>query len=97
MIFPWTATDAGGITRNPWNPERTPGGSSGGSASAVAAGLAAAATGSDGGGSIRIPAACCGLVGMKPTRGRVSGRRRARAGSACRCTAPWPARCATAR
>jgi amidase len=73
MIFPWTATDAGGITRNPWNPERTPGGSSGGSASAVAAGLAAAATGSDGGGSIRIPAACCGLVGMKPTRGRVSG------------------------
>jgi amidase len=73
MIFPWTATDAGGITRNPWNPERTPGGSSGGSAAAVAAGLAAAATGSDGGGSIRIPAACCGLVGMKPTRGRVSG------------------------
>jgi amidase len=72
MIFPWTATDAGGITRNPWNPERTPGGSSGGSAAAVAAGLAAAATGSDGGGSIRIPAACCGLVGMKPTRGRVS-------------------------
>jgi amidase len=73
MIFPWTATDAGGITRNPWNPERTPGGSSGGSAAAVAAGLVAAATGSDGGGSIRIPAACCGLVGMKPTRGRVSG------------------------
>jgi amidase len=73
MIFPWTATDAGGITRNPWNPERTPGGSSGGSAAAVAAGLAGAATGSDGGGSIRIPAACCGLVGMKPTRGRVSG------------------------
>lgn len=62
-----------GITRNPWNPGRTPGGSSGGSAAAVAAGLVAAATGSDGGGSIRIPAACCGLVGMKPTRGRVSG------------------------
>jgi amidase len=72
MIFPWTATDANGITRNPWNPERTPGGSSGGSAAAVAAGLAAAATASDGGGSIRIPAACCGLVGMKPTRGRVT-------------------------
>ncbi len=72
MIFPWTATDANGITRNPWNLERTPGGSSGGSASAVAAGMVAAATGSDGGGSIRIPAACCGLVGMKPTRGRVS-------------------------
>jgi amidase len=71
MIFPWTATDANGVTRNPWNPERTPGGSSGGSAAAVAAGMVAAATASDGGGSIRIPAACCGLVGMKPTRGRV--------------------------
>ncbi len=72
MIFPWTATAAHGITRNPWDPARTPGGSSGGSAAAVAAGLAAAATASDGGGSIRIPAACCGLVGMKPSRGRVS-------------------------
>jgi amidase len=72
MIFPWTASDANGITRNPWNVERTPGGSSGGSAAAVAAGLAAAATAADGGGSIRIPAGCCGLVGMKPTRGRVS-------------------------
>ena len=72
MLFPWTASDANGITRNPWNLSRTPGGSSGGSAAAVSAGLAAAATGSDGGGSIRIPAACCGLVGMKPTRGRTS-------------------------
>jgi amidase len=72
MIFPWTATRANGVTRNPWNPERTPGGSSGGSAAAVSAGMVAAATGSDGGGSIRIPAACCGLVGMKSTRGRVS-------------------------
>jgi amidase len=71
-IFPWTASDATGITRNPWNPDRTPGGSSGGSAAAVAAGMVPAASGSDGGGSIRIPAACCGLVGMKPTRGRVS-------------------------
>jgi amidase len=72
MIFPWTATDANGITRNPWDPSRTPGGSSGGSAAAVAAGLVAAGTASDGAGSIRIPAACCGLVGMKPSRGRVS-------------------------
>ena len=72
MIFPWTATAANGITRNPWDLSRTPGGSSGGSGAAVAAGLVAAATGSDGAGSIRIPAACCGLVGMKPTRGRVS-------------------------
>ncbi len=72
LIFPWTATEANGITRNPWRLDRTPGGSSGGSAAAVAAGLVPAATASDGGGSIRIPAACCGLVGMKSTRGRVS-------------------------
>jgi amidase len=72
MLFPWTVSAANGVTRNPWDLERTPGGSSGGSAAAVAAGLVAAAGASDGGGSIRIPASCCGLVGMKPTRGRLS-------------------------
>ncbi|MFE4671440.1 amidase [Streptomyces sp. NPDC056723] len=66
-----TTNDAFGTTRNPWNPERTPGGSSGGAASAVAAGLVALATAGDGGGSTRIPAALCGIVGLKPSRGRI--------------------------
>lgn len=68
----YTSSQATGVTRNPWKPERTPGGSSGGSAAAVAAGLVPLATGSDGGGSIRIPSAFCGLPGFKTTFGRVA-------------------------
>jgi amidase len=70
--WPVTSTPAFGITRNPWSHAHTPGGSSGGSATAVAAGLVAAAMGSDGAGSVRIPAAWTHLVGIKPQRGRVS-------------------------
>ena len=71
-LWPFTESQTFGDTRNPWSLAHTPGGSSGGSAAAVAAGLVAAAHATDGGGSIRIPAACAGLVGLKPGRGFVS-------------------------
>jgi amidase len=71
-LWPMTESEFLGVCRNPWDLSRTPGGSSGGAAAAVAAGVVPAAHASDGGGSIRTPASCCGLFGMKPSRGRVS-------------------------
>ncbi|MBJ7357871.1 amidase [Nocardioides sp.] len=70
--FPYTESASRGITHNPWDPRRTPGGSSGGTAVAVSSGMVPVGIGGDGGGSIRIPSACCGLFGLKPQRGRVT-------------------------
>lgn len=80
-LVAYTATKLHGVTRNPWNLERTPSGSSGGSAAAVAGGLVPLGTASDGGGSIRLPAAYCGLVGLKGTFGRIPRGPHARAGA----------------
>ncbi|MBF4632901.1 amidase [Agreia pratensis] len=71
-IWPFTESEAYGMTRNPWNLERSPAGSSGGTAAAVASGMVAAGIGGDGGGSIRLPASWCGLFGLKAQRGRMS-------------------------
>jgi len=70
--WPFTESAANGLTRNPWDTDRSTGGSSGGTAAAVASGMVPFGMGGDGGGSIRIPSACCGLYGLKPQRGRVS-------------------------
>jgi amidase len=71
-MWPWTLSATFGSVRNPWGTDRTPGGSSGGSAAATATGMCGVALGSDGGGSIRYPAACCGLFGIKTQRDRIS-------------------------
>lgn len=94
--WPFTEGPGFGATRNPWQPDYSPGGSSGGSAAAVAAGVVAGALGSDGAGSIRIPAAWTHLVGIKPQRGRVSSWPDAEAFNGLTCIGPLAARVADA-
>ena len=96
-ICGFTESATYGVSRNPWNPQRTPGGSSGGSGAAVAAGIVALASAGDGAGSIRIPAACNGLFGLKPSRGRVSLAPRRRAGAGWRSKAASAAPSSTPR
>jgi amidase len=92
--WPFTEGESFGATRNPWNPAYSPGGSSGGSAAAVAAGVVPAALGSDGAGSIRIPAAWTHLVGIKPQRGRISSWPDAEAFNGLTCIGPMARRVA---
>ena len=87
-LYPFTEGLAFGVTRNPWNLNHTPGGSSGGAAAAVAAGIVAGAIGSDGAGSVRVPAAWTGLVGVKPQRGRISNWPEAEAFNGLSCLGP---------
>ena len=87
-LYPFTEGHAFGVTRNPWHLNHTPGGSSGGGAAAVAAGIVSAAVGSDGAGSVRIPAAWTGLVGIKPQRGRISTWPEAEAFNGLTCFGP---------
>ena len=96
-ICGFTESATYGVTRNPWNPQRSPAGSSGGSAAAVASGMVPIASAGDGGGSIRLPASSCGVFGLKPTRGRIRSIRSTRAGTGWRCSAASAVRSRTRR
>ena len=95
--FPYTESVSRGITHNPWDPSRTPGGSSGGTAVAVATGMVPVGMGGDGGGSIRIPSACCGCSGSSRSAAESRRRRTRTCGSRSAPQARWPGACSTAR